>query len=148
MTCDHVSKVLKWGYNLVNGQVEEFVEVWGCTKCDIQVSEPFRNSAIQEVDHSKCGEECFGCKIQTLQINAGDAKHITAMPKKKWESELAAYRAARAEGIQPEGTSMEKINAARRASEAMGSAYDSNKGVPASKIHNKSAGSLKEAGII
>jgi hypothetical protein len=70
------------------------------------------------------------------------------MTNKKWEGELNAYREARAQGIQPAGTSMEKINEARRASDAMGTAYDSNTMPDTNIIQNKTVSKLKEVGAI
>lgn len=46
-----------------------------------------------------------------------------ATTQKKWDAELSAYRDARAEGIQPSGTSMAAIESARRISDATGTAY-------------------------
>ncbi len=65
--------------------------------------------------HPEFVEGCFGCKIGTLELAPGDARKQIA--QKKWDGELAAYRAARAEGIQPGGTTWRQINAAREASE-------------------------------
>jgi hypothetical protein len=70
------------------------------------------------------------------------------MTNKKWEGELSAYREARAQGIQPEGTSMEKIQEARRASDVMGKAFDANTMVDSKIIQNKSVDKLKEVGAI
>lgn len=56
------------------------------------------------------------------------------------KKELAAYRAARRDGIQPEGTTMDKIQAARRATENMKRPYDANVDPPASMVVNKKAG--------
>jgi hypothetical protein len=60
---------------------------------------------------------CFGCKGLTLQMNTGDAKRD--IPDKKWNSELQAYRDARAQGIQPAGTTMRHVQEAHRASEVL-----------------------------
>jgi hypothetical protein len=65
---------------------------------------------------------CFGCKGLTLQMNTGDAKRD--IPDKKWNSELQAYRDARAQGIQPAGTTMRHVQEAHRASEVLGKAYN------------------------
>ncbi len=46
-----------------------------------------------------------------------------ASAEKRWDKELSAYRDARAQGIQPTGTTMPKIEAALRASDAAGAAY-------------------------
>lgn len=45
------------------------------------------------------------------------------MKQRAVDSELAAYRAARAEGIQPDGTSMAKVEKAKKISDATGVAY-------------------------
>jgi hypothetical protein len=98
--------------------------------------------------HPEAVEGCFGCKVLTLQMNTGDASSQKQTSNKKWEGELDAYRQARADGIQPAGTTMKKIQEARRASEAMGSAYDANT-MPSTKlIQNKTVSKLKEVGAI
>lgn len=51
-------------------------------------------------------------------IGGGDATS-----QKHWDKELAAYRDARAQGIQPDGTTMPKIQAALDASDRAGMAY-------------------------
>ena len=98
--------------------------------------------------HPEDVDGCFGCKILGLQLNSGDASSQKQTSNKKWESELNAYRQARAEGIQPAGTSMKKIQEARRASEAMGSAYDANTMPSANLIQNKTVTKLKEVGLV
>jgi hypothetical protein len=57
-----------------------------------------------------------------LQINTG--LDLT-FGQKKWDAELSAYRSARAQGIQPDGTTMDKVEAAFRKSDASGVAYGS-----------------------
>jgi hypothetical protein len=51
-------------------------------------------------------------------IGGGDA---TA--QKQWDQDLSLYRQARAQGIQPEGTTRNKVVAALRASDAAGAAF-------------------------
>ena len=93
-------------------------------------------------------DDCFGCKALGLQINTGDAKasNGSGMTNKQWDKELNAYSAARADGIQPAGTSMKSIREAQRASEAMGKAYDADTMIDTKVITNKSATILKELG--
>lgn len=98
--------------------------------------------------HPEDVEGCFGCKIMSLQINSGDASSSKVTSNKKWEGELNAYREARADGIQPAGTTMKKIQEARRASEAMGSAYDANSMPSTNLIKNKTVSKLKEVGLV
>jgi hypothetical protein len=76
------------------------------------------------LDHPEDVEGCFGCKVIGLQMSPGDASSQKMVSNKKWDGELEAYRAARADGIQPAGTSMKKIQEARRASDVMGKAFD------------------------
>lgn len=100
--------------------------------------------------HPEPVETCFGCKALTLEMNTGDAKAArgTNMTNKEWDNELKAYRKARAEGIQPAGTNMKAINEARRASEAMGQAYNADTMINSRAITKKSASTLKEMGQI
>jgi len=98
--------------------------------------------------HPEAVEGCFGCKILTLQMNTGDASSQKQTSNKKWEGELNAYREARSQGIQPEGTSMAKINEARRASDVMGKAFDANTMGSSKIIQNNTVSKLKEVGAI
>jgi len=93
-------------------------------------------------------DDCFGCKALGLQINTGDAKAASnsGMSNKEWDSELNAYRSARAQGIQPAGTDMKSIKEAYRASEALGKAYDADTMINTRVIDKKSAPILKEMG--
>jgi len=71
-------------------------------------------------DHLTWGE-CVRAKnavIAYAGIGGGD---FTA--QKKWDAELDAYREARRQGIQPDGTTMPKIQAALDASDRAGAAY-------------------------
>jgi hypothetical protein len=99
-------------------------------------------------NHPEDVEGCFGCKILGLQMNPGDASSQKHTSNKKWDSELNAYREARDQGIQPAGTSMEKIQEARRASDVMGKAFDANTMGSSEIIQNKTVSKLKEVGAI
>ena len=71
-------------------------------------------------DHATWGE-CMRAKhaiVAYSGIGGGDA---TA--QKHWDRELDAYREARAQGIQPTGTTMPKIQAALDASDKAGMAF-------------------------
>ena len=144
--CDHISKVIEWGFtNAHDFKATKF----GCTKCDATSSRPFLTDTVF-IDHSRCGgpDVCFGCKAAGLQLNTGDAHHGKTMNNKKWDNELNAYSEARAQGIQPAGTSMEKINEARRASDVMGKAFDANTMGNAAMIQNNTVDKLKEVGLV
>ena len=73
--------------------------------------------------HPEYVEGCFGCKVGTLVMNAGDANSNLQVSTRKWDRELEAYRTARAQGIQPSGTSMKKVQEAVQISEKTGQAY-------------------------
>ena len=97
--------------------------------------------------HPEPVDGCFGCKGLSIQMNAGDADSRRTIPNKKFNKELDAYKEARAQGIQPNGTSMAKIQEAVKASEIMGRPYDGSKMPPAKAINNKSAAVMKELGV-
>lgn len=97
--------------------------------------------------HPEFVEGCFGCKGLTLSMNAGDADSRRVMTNKAFNRELDAYKEARAQGIQPAGTSMKKIQEAVKASETLGRAYDAQKMPPAKHINKKSAEVMKELGV-
>ena len=55
----------------------------------------------------------------------------------KTKTELSAYQTARANGIQPEGTTIEKVREAETATRRLGRPYDANTDPPANMIVNK-----------
>ena len=95
--------------------------------------------------HPEPVDGCFGCKGLSLQMNSGDAKRD--IPDKKWNAELQAYRDARAQGIQPAGTTMKHIKEAHQASEVLGRAYNADSMPKAGKINKKVAEVMKEVGV-
>lgn len=97
--------------------------------------------------HPEFVEGCFGCKGLTLSMNAGDADSRRTVTNKAFNRELEAYKEARAQGIQPAGTSMKKIQEAVKASETLGRAYNAEKMPPAKHINKKSAEVMKELGV-
>jgi hypothetical protein len=96
--------------------------------------------------HPEPIDGCFGCKGLGLQMNTGDATRDIS--DKKWTSELQAYRDARAQGIQPAGTTMRHVQEAHRASEVLGKAYDADSMPKTKDINHKSAAVMKEIGQI
>lgn len=78
--------------------------------------------------HPEFVEGCFGCKIGTLEMGTGDANSKRAMPEKKWNAELSAYKKAREQGIQPAGTSMKKVQEAIDKSDKAGKAFNASTG--------------------
>lgn len=123
MTCNHITKVLEWGFD----ESHNFkVTLYGCVLCQIESLEPFKDKEVI-ADHSNCSvEPCFGCKAKSLELSTGDAAGNKAMPKKKWDRELNMYKAAREQGIQPAGTSEAKVREALDKSDKAGRAYNAN----------------------
>lgn len=120
----HVSNVLEWGLDHKNN----FAPVlYGCTSCDAISRVPLSNGSVsEEHTHAEYVDGCFPCKIETLQLSTGDANGnyvINGWTGKKWEKELALYRSARKQGIQPDGTSTAKIQKALDISDKTGKAY-------------------------
>lgn len=54
---------------------------------------------------------------------ASPSKGLDGTRQKKWDAELSAYREARRQGIQPDGTTKAKVEDAVRRSDAAGAAY-------------------------
>jgi hypothetical protein len=76
-------------------------------------------------DHKSWGD-CL--RASNIQMSTGDANGElvnNGWTNKKWDSELKLYREARAQGIQPEGTSTAKIRKAMDVSDKTGHAFGS-----------------------
>lgn len=146
--CQHISRVTEWGFS----EDHNFIaSAYDCVLCGEKSPTPFpHEDQVVSIDHTECGKNpCFGCKAKGLQLNTGDANSQKSMSNKKWHGELDAYRAARAQGIQPAGTSMAHIRAAEEASSVMGRAFDADTDLaPAQTITKESVTSLKEVGAI
>jgi hypothetical protein len=143
--CNHISRVKEWGFD----EAHNFrVTQYDCLLCGLTSPVPFKDEEDIDIDHTGCDDDCFACKVRTLELNTGDANSQKTMSNKKWHGELDAYRAARSEGIQPAGTSMKQIQEARRASDVMGKAFDANTMGSTEIIQNKTVSKLKEVGVI
>ena len=73
--------------------------------------------------HPDYVEGCFGCKASTVDLNPGEASSRLTMSAKKWDNELALYRSARSQGIQPDSTKTKDIRKAIDISNRTGVAY-------------------------
>lgn len=76
-------------------------------------------------DHDSWGD-CL--RASNIQMSTGDANSGLVdggWTNKKWDNELKLYRDARAQGIQPEGTSTAKIRKALDVSDKTGHAFGS-----------------------
>lgn len=54
---------------------------------------------------------------------ASPSRGLDGTTQKAWDGELAAYRAAREQGVQPDGTTARAVDRAMRLSDAAGAAY-------------------------
>jgi len=125
----HIGKIVKEGYDLIDGQMIFKVELFGCTKCDATSPEPWSGWGTTKENPNHIDSEfcsCFGCKARTLQLSPGDAAGNKAMSGKKWDAELNLYKSAREQGIQPAGTSTKQVQKAIDDSNKVGKAYDAN----------------------
>ena len=143
----HITKVLEWTYELVDGDMHSKVSLWGCTACDETSKTIFPGMGTYAILKEPCSEDCncFGCKIKTLQMNAGDATRD--IPDKKWRHKLDNYKKARADGLQPGGTSEAHVDAAYKASALLGKAYQAETMPKAHKI-NKRVAEVVNTGIL
>jgi hypothetical protein len=80
-------------------------------------------SLHRERTHPEFVEGCFGCMASTIDLNAGEATSRMDMSSKKWDNELALYRTARSQGIQPDTTKTKDIRKAIDISNKTGIAY-------------------------
>lgn len=73
-------------------------------------------------DHATFGECMRAKSLSIAYCNSAAGKDFTA--QKNLDTTLDRYEAARAEGIQPAGTTTQAVNAAMAASDAHGKAFD------------------------
>jgi len=76
--------------------------------------------------HPEFVEGCFGCKLGTLELSRGDARHDGVMSAKAHDKELGSYYDALRQGIEPISTKTKDIQAAVRLSNDTGVAFDGN----------------------
>lgn len=70
-------------------------------------------------DHSSYGS-CL--RSQNVGVMGLESTGNDLTKQKRWDRELQSYRDARAEGLQPEGTTHKQIDAAKRTADAWGTA--------------------------
>jgi len=147
MQHQHTSRVSKWGMDEKYNSVP--VE-YDCKECGEVSDKPwvYEEISSDHLEHNSYVEGCFACKISTLELNTGDAGRADSMSQKKWDKELQSYRDARAQGIQPAGTSTQAIREAHQASETLGKAYNADVMPATSKITKQTAKSFTEVGVV
>jgi hypothetical protein len=144
---EHASKVVQWG---IDDSYRQIPKLYGCIYCDETNPTPWisNDESSEHSQHTEYVDDCFGCKVRTLELNTGDAGRADSMSQKKWDKELQSYRDARSQGIQPAGTSTQAIREAHQASETLGKAYNADVMPATSKITKQTAKSFTEAGVV
>ena len=84
-------------------------------------------SAIGSKCRSGCKEKSHGSYGECLRA-ARSGLNLTATPGNAWDKELALYRSAREQGIQPASTRTPDIVAAVEMSDRTGTAFDAGVG--------------------
>lgn len=77
-------------------------------------------SGCKTRDHKTWGECARASRLNVAYCGVGGGD---ATAQKRWDSELELYRQARKQGIQPDGTSANKVRKALELSDARGAAY-------------------------
>ena len=77
-------------------------------------------------DHPEPLENCFGCKVLSLQINEVSLRVGGIPTAKAHDKELGSYYDAIRQGIEPISTKQKDIDAAVHLSNDMGVAFDGN----------------------
>ncbi len=142
--CSHKPKVNEWGFDSEHNWIPT---LYGCTECDDTFDTIPKEEEEVKHSHTEYVSGCFACKVPTLQLNAGDAGRANSMSQKKWDKEIEGYHKARKQGIQPEGTTKEKIEQAVQASDNLGTAYNAEKMMPAKQITKAKAKAIKQMGV-
>jgi hypothetical protein len=78
-------------------------------------------SGCRSKDHQSYDACLKAANVRTYL--ASPSKGLDGTGQKRWDKELSDYRAARRQGIQPDGTTKAKIEQAVRLSDAAGAAY-------------------------
>lgn len=99
---------------------------------------------------SGCKTKNHGSYAECLQAARVTVTAIVNSPLQgmyeKTKSDLAAYEAARRNGIQPGGTTKEKVLQAERVSRELGRPYNANTDPPAELFVNKNTARFVKAG--
>lgn len=92
-------------------------------------------SGCRSKDHGSYAECLRAANISSNELMNNPKAHLYA----KTKADLAAYQSARRNGIQPEGTTVEKVKAAQAATERLGRPYNAEKDPPARMISTATA---------
>lgn len=146
----HDGTVISWTYDTNSVYDTGRPDEYQCRRCkEIRKEQfPYKQYMTMIEHNATCDGTCDMCESRKIMINSGDANSSRGMTNKKWEGELNAYYEARAQGIQPAGTSMAAIKEAHRASEALGAAYDADSMPATQAITKETVSILKETGEV
>lgn len=99
-------------------------------------------SGCRSKDHTTYGECLQAANVRV----AATINSPLAFAYDKTKGDLAAYQAARANGIQPEGTTVQKVREAENASRLLGRPYNAERDAPASMIVSKNTARFANIG--
>ena len=77
-------------------------------------------SGCKTQDHQSWGACARAANMRVAYCGVGDGD---ATAQKRWDQSLELYRQARKQGIQPEGTTLNKVRNALELSDRVGAAY-------------------------
>lgn len=92
-------------------------------------------SGCRTKDHASYSECLRAASVQTPAVLTSPMSDMYGKTKR----DLSAYEAARRQGIQPGGTTVEKVREAEQASRALGRPYNADTDPPANMIKSKTA---------
>lgn len=100
------------------------------------MSESKCRTGCKTKDHASWGECARAARMQVGPGESAPAMYWGGKPhdSKSWDGELNAYQNVRAQGVQPEGTTKDKVDAAVAVSERIGKPYDANTMPPTSAL--------------
>ena len=91
------------------------------------VAEVVNQPVVEEVERERVEHdfmcECFACRVKSIKVAYCGIGGGDATAQRQWDRNLDLYRKARAEGIQPTGTSRSKVVAAMKQSDRTGKAF-------------------------
>ena len=103
--CKHANVALEWGFN---AEMEFAPVLWGCSRCDVTSPERLYEYAEETKPHSETceGEDCIVCKMFTLGFGSNvdptrNKNKVITDRDKRWSKDMPAYKALRAQGLQP-----------------------------------------------
>ena len=88
-------------------------------------------------DHESWGECARASHLLVGWAASAGYRNMDLTAEKKWDKELELYKSARRQGIQPEGTTTDKVEKALKISEFTGKAYNAEVNPPSNFLTQK-----------